>query len=89
MADSQTAMLECEVANPGSEGKWLKDGHPLDFSENVLSEDKGTLRRLIIVITKATDIGEYSYQVATSRTAATLRVEGTGQTRVRLRLDLL
>lgn len=76
VADSQTAVLECEVANPSAEGKWLKDGQPVDYSENVLSEVNGAVRRLVIIITKATDIGEYTYQVATSKTTATLRVEG-------------
>lgn len=77
MADSQTAVLQCEVANPSAEGKWLKDGHPVDYNENTLSEVSGAVRRLIIIITKSTDIGEYTYQVATSRTSATLKVEGT------------
>lgn len=76
VADSQTAVLECQVANPSAEGKWLKDGQPVDFSENVLSEVNGAVRRLVIVITKATDIGEYTYQVATSKTTASLKVEG-------------
>ncbi|TDH06470.1 hypothetical protein EPR50_G00113810 [Perca flavescens] len=75
VADSQTAILECEVANPTAEGKWLKDGQPVDFNENTLSEVKGAVRRLIITITKATDVGEYTYQVATSKTSAMLRVE--------------
>ncbi|MEQ2219931.1 hypothetical protein ILYODFUR_000155 [Ilyodon furcidens] len=75
VADSQTAVLECQVANPSAEGKWLKDGQLVDFSENVLSEVDGAVRRLIIVITKATDVGEYTYQVATSKTTANLRVE--------------
>lgn len=76
VADSQTAVLECQVANPSAEGKWLKDGQPVDFSDNVLSEVDGAVRRLVIVITKATDIGEYTYQVATSKTTANLKVEG-------------
>lgn len=76
VADSQTVELECEVANPSAEGKWLKDGQPIDFNGNVLSEVKGTVRRLVIVITKAANIGEYTYQVATSKTSATLKVEG-------------
>ncbi|KAM9710356.1 LOW QUALITY PROTEIN: titin-like [Menidia menidia] len=75
VADSQTAVLECKVANPSAEGKWLKDGQPVDFSENVLSEVNGAVRRLVILITKATDIGEYTYQVATSKTSANLKVE--------------
>ncbi|KAA8578947.1 hypothetical protein FQN60_006039, partial [Etheostoma spectabile] len=70
-----TAVLECEVANPTSEGRWLKDGQPVDFTENTLSEVQGAVRRLVITITKATDIGEYTYQVATSKTSATLKVE--------------
>lgn len=76
MADSQTAVLECEVANPSSEGKWLKNGESVDFNENTLSEVNGAIRRLVIVITKGTDIGEYTYQVANSKTTANLRVEG-------------
>ena len=76
VADSQTAVLECEVANPAAEGKWLKDGKSVDFNENVESEVNGTVRRLVIIITKANDIGEYTYQVANSKTSATLKVEG-------------
>lgn len=76
VADSQTAELECEVANPTAEGKWLKDGQAINFNENVVSEVKGAVRRLVILITKASDVGEYTYQVATSKTSANLRVEG-------------
>ncbi|KAM4608731.1 titin-like [Polymixia lowei] len=75
VADSQTAELECEVANPSAEGKWLKDGKAVDFSDNVLSEVNGAIRRLIIVATKPQDVGEYTYQVANSKTTADLRVE--------------
>lgn len=64
------------MANPSAEGKWLKDGQPVDYSENILSEEDGAVRRLVIIITRATDIGEYTYQVATSRTTASLKVEG-------------
>lgn len=64
------------MANPSVKGVWLKDGQPLDFNENILSEVDGVMRRLVIVITKATDIGEYAYEVATSKTFASLRVEG-------------
>ncbi|KAM9804801.1 titin-like [Neosynchiropus ocellatus] len=75
VADSQTATLECEVANPSAEGRWLVDGQPVDFSDNVVSEKVGAVRRLVIVITKATHMGEYTYQVATSKTSAVLKVE--------------
>lgn len=76
VAESQTAEFECEVANANAEGKWLKEGHSLDFNENVVSEVEGAVRRLTIVITRPQDIGEYSYQVANSKTTANLRVEG-------------
>lgn len=76
MAESQSAEFECEVANASTEGKWLKDGHPVDFSENIYSENIGAVRRLIISITRPQDIGEYTYQVATSKTSANLKVEG-------------
>lgn len=76
VAESQTAELECEVANADAEGKWLKEGQPVNFSENVVSEVKGAVRRLIIVITRPHDVGEYTYQVANSKTTANLRVEG-------------
>ncbi|KAL7882204.1 hypothetical protein AOLI_G00090530 [Acnodon oligacanthus] len=75
VAESQTAVLECEVANPTAEGKWIKDGHHVDFSENIRSEEIGAVRRLVIVITRPQDIGEYTYQVANSKTSANLRVE--------------
>lgn len=64
------------MANPSVKGKWLKDGQILDFSDNILSEVDGATRRLVIVITKVADMGEYAYEVATSRTSASLRVEG-------------
>lgn len=76
VAESQTAVMECEVANPTSEGKWLKDGHSVVFSDNVRSEDKGAVRQLVFMITRPQDIGEYTYQVANSKTSANLRVEG-------------
>nr|XP_023862865.1 titin-like isoform X2 [Salvelinus alpinus] len=75
VADSQTAEFECEVANPTAEGKWLKDGQPCNFGENVRSEKNGAVRRLVIVITRPQDIGEYTYQIANSKTTANLRVE--------------
>ncbi|RVE57825.1 hypothetical protein OJAV_G00203040 [Oryzias javanicus] len=75
VAESQTAEFECEVANANAEGKWLKDGQPLDSSENVVSEVKGAVRRLVIVITRPQDVGEYTYQVANSKTSANLKVE--------------
>ncbi|MCI4378776.1 hypothetical protein PGIGA_G00219550 [Pangasianodon gigas] len=75
VAESQTAVLECEVASASAEGKWLKDGHPVDFSDNVRSEQIGAVRRLVIVISRPQDIGEYTYQVANSKTSANLRVE--------------
>lgn len=80
VADSQTTVLQCEVANPTAEGRWLKDSQPVDFNENVMSEVDGAIRRLVIIITKATDIGEYTYQVATSKTTASLKVEGRSKT---------
>lgn len=76
VAESQTAVLECEVASASAEGKWLKDGQHIDFSDNVKSEEIGTVRRLVIVISRPQDIGEYTYQVANSKTSANLRVEG-------------
>lgn len=75
MAESQTAELECDVANPTAEGKWLKDGQPVDFSDNVKHVKNGAVRRLVITITRPQDIGEYTYQVANSKTTAILRVE--------------
>lgn len=79
VAESQTAELECEVANANAEGKWLKEGQPIDLNENVVSEVNGAVRRLIIVITRPQDVGEYTYQVANSKTTANLRVEGKHQ----------
>lgn len=76
MAESQTAQLECQVANADAEGRWLKEGQPVDFSDNVVSEVEGAVRRLTIVITRPQDVGEYSYQVANSKTTANLKVEG-------------
>lgn len=76
VAESQTAVLECEVANAEAEGKWMKEGQPVDFSDNVVSDVNGAVRRLSIIITRPQDVGEYSYQVANSKTTANLRVEG-------------
>lgn len=76
VAESQTAVLECEVASSSAEGKWLKDGQHVDFNDNVRSEHISAVRRLVIVISRPQDIGEYTYQVANSKTSANLRVEG-------------
>ncbi|KAJ8248682.1 hypothetical protein COCON_G00233630 [Conger conger] len=75
VAESQTAEFECEVANPKTEGKWLKDSRPVDFGDNIRSEKDGAVRRLVIVITRPQDVGEYTYQVANSKTTANLKVE--------------
>lgn len=76
VAESQTAEFECEVANADAEGKWLKDGQPVDLNDNTVSEVDGAVRRLVIVITRPQDVGEYTYQVANSKTSANLKVEG-------------
>ena len=76
VAESQEAVFECEVANPDSEGEWLKDGKHLPLSKTIRSESDGRKRRLIIAATKLDDIGEYTYKVATSKTSAKLKVEG-------------
>ncbi|XP_057602279.1 titin isoform X1 [Hippopotamus amphibius kiboko] len=75
VAESQEAVFECEVANPDSEGEWLKDGKHLPLSKYIRSESDGHKRRLIIAATKLDDIGEYTYKVATSKTSAKLKVE--------------
>uniref|UniRef100_A0A4W2F6Z2 Titin n=1 Tax=Bos indicus x Bos taurus TaxID=30522 RepID=A0A4W2F6Z2_BOBOX len=75
VAESQEAVFECEVANPDSEGEWLKDGKHLPLSKTIRSESDGRKRRLIIAATKLDDIGEYTYKVATSKTSAKLKVE--------------
>lgn len=69
-------MFECEVANPESEGGWLRHGKPLALSTNFRSESDGPKRRLVIVAAKLDDVGEYTYRVATSKTSAKLKVEG-------------
>lgn len=48
----------------------------MDFNDNVVSQVEGAVRRLTIVITRPQDVGEYSYQVANSKTTANLKVEG-------------
>nr|XP_026247772.1 titin isoform X23 [Urocitellus parryii] len=75
VAESQEAIFECEVANPDSEGEWLRDGKHLPLSNNIRSESDGHKRRLVIAATKLDDIGEYTYKVATSQTSAKLKVE--------------
>uniref|UniRef100_A0A8D2DK51 Titin n=1 Tax=Sciurus vulgaris TaxID=55149 RepID=A0A8D2DK51_SCIVU len=75
VAESQEAVFECEVANPDSEGEWLRDGKHLPLSNTIRSESDGHKRRLIIAATKLDDIGEYTYKVATSQTSAKLKVE--------------
>nr|XP_023685183.1 titin-like isoform X1 [Paramormyrops kingsleyae]XP_023685184.1 titin-like isoform X1 [Paramormyrops kingsleyae] len=75
VAESQLAELECEVANPSAEGLWLKDGQHVFFSDNIRSQDVGELRRLVIIITRPQDVGEYTYQLGNSKTTAHLKVE--------------
>ncbi|XP_054418510.1 titin isoform X1 [Pteronotus mesoamericanus] len=75
VAESQAAVFECEVANPDSEGEWLKDGKHLPRSNDIKIESDGRKRRLIIAASKLDDIGEYTYKVATSKTSAKLKVE--------------
>lgn len=76
MAESQTAVFECEVANPESEGQWLQNGRPLATTDQYRAESDGVKRRLVIPATKLEDMGEYSYEIASSKTSAKLKVEG-------------
>lgn len=75
MAESQKAVFECEVTNPDSQGQWLKDGKPLAMTDRCKSESDGLKRRLNIPISKLDDVGEYTFQVASSKTSAKLKVE--------------
>lgn len=75
VAESQRAVFECEVANPDSKGQWFKDGKPLTMTDRCKSESDGLKRRLNIAISKVDDVGEYTFQVASSKTSAKLKVE--------------
>ncbi|NXH49300.1 TITIN protein, partial [Dicaeum eximium] len=75
VAESQTAVFECEVANPESEGQWLQNGRPLAMTDQYRAESDGVKRRLVIPATKLEDMGEYSYEIASSKTSAKLKVE--------------
>ncbi|XP_009989473.1 PREDICTED: titin-like [Tauraco erythrolophus] len=75
VAESQTAVFECEVANPESDGQWLKNGRPLPMTDQYRAESDGVKRRLNIPATKLDDMGEYSYEIASSKTSAKLKVE--------------
>ncbi|NXG04874.1 TITIN protein, partial [Sakesphorus luctuosus] len=75
VAESQTAVFECEVANPESEGQWLQNGRPLPMTDQYRAESDGVKRRLTIPVTKLEDMGEYSYEIASSKTSAKLKVE--------------
>ncbi|NWT65536.1 TITIN protein, partial [Prunella himalayana] len=75
VAESQTAVFECEVANPESEGQWLQNGRPLATTDQFRAESDGVKRRLVIPATKLEDMGEYSYEIASSKTSAKLKVE--------------
>lgn len=76
VAESQRAVFECEVANPESEGQWLKNGKPLPMTDQYRAETDGVKRRLNIPAAKMDDMGEYSYEIASSKTSAKLHVEG-------------
>ncbi|KFO86633.1 Titin, partial [Buceros rhinoceros silvestris] len=75
VAESQRAVFECEVANPESDGQWLKNGKPLPITDQYRVESDGVKRRLNIPVTKLDDMGEYSYEIASSKTSAKLKVE--------------
>ncbi|NXC95091.1 TITIN protein, partial [Certhia familiaris] len=75
VAESQTAVFECEVANPESEGQWLQNGRPLATTDQYRAESDGVKRRLVIPATKLEDMGDYSYEIASSKTSAKLKVE--------------
>ncbi|NXD37078.1 TITIN protein, partial [Copsychus sechellarum] len=75
VAESQRAVFECEVANPESEGQWLQNGRPLATTDQFRAESDGVKRRLVIPATKMEDMGEYSYEIASSKTSAKLKVE--------------
>ncbi|NXD75821.1 TITIN protein, partial [Halcyon senegalensis] len=75
VAESQAAVFECEVANPESDGQWLQNGRPLPMTDQYHAESEGVKRRLHIPVTKLDDMGEYSYEIGSSKTSAKLKVE--------------
>lgn len=88
MAESQKAVLECEVANPDSQGQWMKDAKPLPVTDHFKTESDGVKRRLNIPISKLDDMGEYTFQVASSKTSAKLKVEGEQLAKNYIKLDI-
>ena len=74
--ETETAILECQVAKEGIQGTWHKDGLALQKSEHVAFEENGTERKLVIQNVTCKDVGTYSFKFGSVSTSARLDVRG-------------
>jgi len=76
VVETETVSMECQVAQPGSRGKWMKNGKEIDTSSMTRyhTSSEGCTQRLVIKDVNGQDSGHYSYQVGRALTSASLQV---------------
>uniref|UniRef100_A0A8C4SUB9 Obscurin-like protein 1 n=1 Tax=Erpetoichthys calabaricus TaxID=27687 RepID=A0A8C4SUB9_ERPCA len=56
---SERVLLTCEVSRSNATVRWYRDGLEVERSENLILEEEGVYRRLILCCASAEDSGEY------------------------------
>ncbi|XP_059495977.1 obscurin isoform X15 [Stegostoma tigrinum] len=67
-------VLSCETSKPDASVKWFKDGKRIRKSHTYEISQQGTVNKLIIRQITMNDSGEYTCEIETSKTRATITV---------------
>ncbi|KAI4795901.1 hypothetical protein KUCAC02_029582 [Chaenocephalus aceratus] len=70
--------LICELSKTTADVKWFKDGKEITPSKNIAVSTDGKKRILMVRKAEKANIGEYSCDCGSDKTAANLNIEGCG-----------
>ena len=74
--EGDTVTLECQVSHAGLPATWMKDGKELPNNDRYTATTDGTYHRLTIKNCTLDEEAEYTVQVASLTSKATVWVEG-------------
>lgn len=72
----EDVVLRCELSREGTPVRWLKDGKAIRKSRKYELLIEGTRAMLVIHAASLKDSGEYTCETESSKSTASLRVEG-------------
>lgn len=76
--ETETAVLECEVAQDGVHGKWFKNGKEIDaaYTQKYESTCTGRVHKLIVSNVSKQEAATYAFKFGSASTTAKLEVKG-------------